>query len=165
MRCPLETLSESPSGTCELPPVPGSGETPDIFEDPARALTPPCFQKPPPYTAQNVTHLDPCCRGSCQRDRKARAWRSGTSCVGYLRSPFMLLPRTWERTDHIFPISHPSLCEKRDKVLLPAAWKWATVAVLQKNSFLQSTEMEISLSLASYPPLGNSTVPRWSSGL
>jgi len=40
VRCPLETLSESPSGTCELPPVPGSGETPDIFEDPARALTP-----------------------------------------------------------------------------------------------------------------------------
>ena len=70
VRCPSETLSESPSGTCELPPVPGSGETPDTSVNLAKVFTP-LTGRSPPNSLESATHLDPCCKGSCCRDGKA----------------------------------------------------------------------------------------------
>lgn len=77
-RCPSETLSESPSGTCERPPVPGSGETPDTSANLARIFTPALAVRSPPDSVWGDTHLDPCCKGSYCRDGKAepgdQAW-------------------------------------------------------------------------------------------
>lgn len=130
--------------------------------------SPPATGRSPPDPVQSATHLDPCCKGSCRRDGKAEP--GDQACPPYntpgIHSHYCHAYRRGQTPPP--PVLHPPLHAVTGTALLLATfpgWEQAAACVLQEDSFPHHREAGTSQPLARHPPLGNSMVPSWGSGL